>query len=172
MQPTPLNPDCDTLWNKYSTWNDTVKQGLKNYALASMDALIYPFFWTWKVSCVLGYGLRGVHQHPLSFILIWLTIGVSASTLAPAPVLACFFHAISLTRKSLLSFFSLPFVTWFHRPLSSRFYWPLVVEWGAQVLARVTAFHASPCACPDYFPTIHWSVRLPIDPGSCERVGF
>ena len=108
MQPTPLNPDCDTLWNKYSTWNDTVKQGLKNYALASMDALIYPFFWTWKVSCVLGYRLRGVHQHPLSFILIWLTIGVSASTLAPAPVLACFFHAISLTPKITPIFFFSP----------------------------------------------------------------
>ncbi|KAF9783864.1 glycoside hydrolase family 5 protein [Thelephora terrestris] len=47
-QPTPMNPDC-SLWNDYASWNDTVKQGLKNYALASMDALVYPFFWTWKI---------------------------------------------------------------------------------------------------------------------------
>jgi hypothetical protein len=105
MQPTPLNPDCDTLWNKYASWNDTVKQGLKNYALASMDALIYPFFWTWKVSCVLRYRLREVHQGPLSAILIWLTTGVSALTLAPAPVLACFLHAILLTSKITPIFF-------------------------------------------------------------------
>jgi hypothetical protein len=38
----------------YAGWNDTVKEGLKNFALASMDALIYPFFWTWKVSRMLG----------------------------------------------------------------------------------------------------------------------
>jgi len=46
---TPLNPDCTSIWNNAGTWNDTVKAGLKNFALASMDALMYPFFWTWKI---------------------------------------------------------------------------------------------------------------------------
>lgn len=55
--PNTLNPDC-TYWNNYGSWNDTVKAGLKNFALASMDALIYPFFWTWKVSCVLRLHIR------------------------------------------------------------------------------------------------------------------
>lgn len=47
--PDTNNPDC-AFWNDAGSWNDTVKEGLKNFALASMDALIYPFFWTWKIN--------------------------------------------------------------------------------------------------------------------------
>ena len=50
------NPDC-AFWGDYTNWNGTVKEGLKNFALASMDALMYPFFWTWKVSRVLRFHL-------------------------------------------------------------------------------------------------------------------
>ncbi|KAL5528823.1 hypothetical protein ACEPAF_7962 [Sanghuangporus sanghuang] len=39
---------CDS-WNDYAQWNDTLKAGLKQFALASMDALQNYFFWTWKV---------------------------------------------------------------------------------------------------------------------------
>ena len=39
---------CD-FWNDYTQWNDTIKSGLKQFALASMDALQNYFFWTWKV---------------------------------------------------------------------------------------------------------------------------
>lgn len=49
MAPTTNNPNC-AFWNSYGSWNDTVKAGLKNFALASMDALVYPFFWTWKIN--------------------------------------------------------------------------------------------------------------------------
>jgi hypothetical protein len=102
-QPTPLNPDC-SLWNDYASWNDTVKQGLKNYALASMDALVYPFFWTWKVSCVSSYCLGGTRGSIVS-CFIWLTIGVTVLKLVPAPVPAYLFCAVSLISKITPIFF-------------------------------------------------------------------
>lgn len=37
--------------NDWQSWNDTFKAGLKNYALASMDATHNFWFWTWKVCC-------------------------------------------------------------------------------------------------------------------------
>jgi hypothetical protein len=40
--------DC-ALWQDSSTWNATVIAGVKEFALASMDALQDWFFWTWKV---------------------------------------------------------------------------------------------------------------------------
>ncbi|KAI0628059.1 glycoside hydrolase superfamily [Trametes polyzona] len=39
---------CD-YWMDASQWSDENKQGLLNYALASMDALGDYFFWTWKI---------------------------------------------------------------------------------------------------------------------------
>ncbi|TFK79234.1 glycoside hydrolase family 5 protein [Polyporus arcularius HHB13444] len=40
--------DCD-YWENWETWSDETKQGLMNFALASMDALGDWFFWTWKI---------------------------------------------------------------------------------------------------------------------------
>lgn len=40
--------DCD-YWMDASGWSDATKQGLRNFALASMDALGDWFFWTWKI---------------------------------------------------------------------------------------------------------------------------
>ena len=45
---TPSNPDCP-FWNDWQNWDQATKDGLLNFALASMDALENPFFWTWKV---------------------------------------------------------------------------------------------------------------------------
>ena len=40
-----------------------------NFALASMDALMYPFFWTWKVSRVLGHYPGGALEAIVSIIV-------------------------------------------------------------------------------------------------------
>ena len=40
--------DCG-YWEDASQWSDETKQGLKTFALASMDALGDYFFWTWKI---------------------------------------------------------------------------------------------------------------------------
>lgn len=40
--------DC-ALWEDSSTWDASVKAGVMQFALASMDALQDWFFWTWKV---------------------------------------------------------------------------------------------------------------------------
>jgi hypothetical protein len=45
---THYGGDC-SLWENSSTWNATVKAGVKQFALASMDAMQNWFFWTWKV---------------------------------------------------------------------------------------------------------------------------
>ena len=45
---TPANPNCE-FWNDWQSWDQATKDGLLNFALASMDALEYPFFWNWKV---------------------------------------------------------------------------------------------------------------------------
>jgi hypothetical protein len=37
--------DC-SIWQDASTWNDTTKAGVKQFALASMDATQDWFFWT------------------------------------------------------------------------------------------------------------------------------
>jgi len=40
--------DC-TLWENSAPWNATLKAGLRQLALAQMDAFPDWFFWTWKV---------------------------------------------------------------------------------------------------------------------------
>ncbi|KAF9260539.1 glycoside hydrolase family 5 protein [Marasmius fiardii PR-910] len=40
--------DC-SLYQDSSNWNETLKAGLKAYAMASMDATRDYFFWTWKI---------------------------------------------------------------------------------------------------------------------------
>ncbi|KAF7378328.1 Glycoside hydrolase family 5 protein [Mycena sanguinolenta] len=52
--------DC-TLWEDASTWNQTVVAGLREYTLASMDAMRDWFFWTWKI----GNATDGVVRSPL-----------------------------------------------------------------------------------------------------------
>ena len=126
------NPDCP-FWTNYAAWNDTVKEGLKNFALASMDALVYPFFWTWKVSRILIRHLGGALWPIVSIPSFRLTTGVSTSTFAPkqlarAPVLPIFFYATRLAPKLTPIFISLPsHVIWSRRP-SSPLHWPLVVK--------------------------------------------
>ncbi|OSD01275.1 glycoside hydrolase family 5 protein [Trametes coccinea BRFM310] len=46
--PANYGPDCG-YWMDASQWSDATKQGLLNFALASMDALGDFFFWTWKI---------------------------------------------------------------------------------------------------------------------------
>lgn len=150
------NPDC-SFWTNYATWNDTVKEGLMNFALASMDALIYPFFWTWKVSCILIRHLDGALGSIVSILSFWLAIGVSVFTFAQkqltrAPVLAIFFlrHTTGPEINSYLYFSPFPCY------LDSLFsiVTGLLVPRGqvrCRVPAQVTAFHASPYKFSDCF---------------------
>ena len=41
-------PDCG-YWEDASGWSDATKQGMLNFALASMESLGDWFFWTWKI---------------------------------------------------------------------------------------------------------------------------
>ncbi|KAJ7495565.1 glycoside hydrolase family 5 protein [Mycena latifolia] len=52
--------DCG-LWEDSSTWNASVKAGVMQFALASMDAMQDWFFWTWKI----GAASDGVVRSPL-----------------------------------------------------------------------------------------------------------
>ncbi|KAJ7185898.1 glycoside hydrolase [Mycena filopes] len=52
--------DC-ALWEDSSSWNASVKTGVMQFALASMDALGDWFFWTWKI----GNATDGVVRAPL-----------------------------------------------------------------------------------------------------------
>ncbi|KAG8832589.1 hypothetical protein FRC17_001049 [Serendipita sp. 399] len=36
-------------WNDWASWDDTIKESLRQLSLASMDALQNWFFWTWKI---------------------------------------------------------------------------------------------------------------------------
>ncbi|RPD70874.1 glycoside hydrolase [Lentinus tigrinus ALCF2SS1-7] len=45
---TNYGAGCD-YWEDWQSWSDETKQGLLNFALASMDALGDWFFWTWKI---------------------------------------------------------------------------------------------------------------------------
>ncbi|KAJ7581427.1 exo-beta-1,3-glucanase [Mycena floridula] len=38
-----------TPWTDYQNWDDPMKQSIKTFALATMDALQNWFFWTWKI---------------------------------------------------------------------------------------------------------------------------
>ncbi|KAI0079030.1 glycoside hydrolase [Panus rudis PR-1116 ss-1] len=46
----PSFGDC-TQWNDWQNWTQDMKDGIKKFAMASMDAMHFPgyFFWTWKV---------------------------------------------------------------------------------------------------------------------------
>ncbi|TBU22967.1 glycoside hydrolase [Dichomitus squalens] len=46
--PATYGAGCD-YWSDASRWSDETKQGLMNFAMASMDALGDWFFWTWKI---------------------------------------------------------------------------------------------------------------------------
>jgi glucan 1,3-beta-glucosidase len=65
--PTPGAPDQQTYpgdcaqWTSYESWGQDTKDGLNNFALASMDALQNWFFWTWKI----GPALNGTIMTPL-----------------------------------------------------------------------------------------------------------
>ncbi|KAJ7142765.1 glycoside hydrolase family 5 protein [Mycena epipterygia] len=52
--------DC-SIWEDSSTWNASVKAGLLEFSLASMDATQDWFFWTWKI----GNATDGVVRSPL-----------------------------------------------------------------------------------------------------------
>jgi glucan 1,3-beta-glucosidase len=52
--------DCAT-WTAYEHWGQETRDGLKDYALASMNALENWFFWTWKI----GPALNGTIMAPL-----------------------------------------------------------------------------------------------------------
>ncbi|TEB40085.1 glycoside hydrolase [Coprinellus micaceus] len=44
-----VDPPACAAWEDWSSWDQTVIDGLKQVALASMDALQNFFFWTWKI---------------------------------------------------------------------------------------------------------------------------
>ena len=46
--PWPSRGSC-TEWTDWQNWDQTMKDGIKTFALASMDALQNWFFWTWKI---------------------------------------------------------------------------------------------------------------------------
>ena len=86
-----------------------------------MDALVYPFFWTWKVSRILGCPSEGTLGSIMSLSFFLLTIGISTSTfaskqLARAPAFTIFFLCHTTSPKLTPIFISLPFhVTWIYR---------------------------------------------------------
>ncbi|QRW18432.1 Cellulase (glycosyl hydrolase family 5 protein) [Rhizoctonia solani] len=51
----PAIGSCDP-WLDASNWDDTVKENLKQFALAHMDAFQNYFFWTWKIGASLATG--------------------------------------------------------------------------------------------------------------------
>ena len=106
MNSATANPDC-SLWTNSASWNDTVKEGLMNFALASMDALVYPFFWTWKVSSVLICYLGGALGATVHLSWFWSTFGL-AFTFARAPVSVVFCLLHDWPRKIIPISISLP----------------------------------------------------------------
>lgn len=59
--PPQTTADC-TIYDNVAGWNDTMKDGFMNVALASMDALGDWFFWTWKIG---NDSTTGTVQAPL-----------------------------------------------------------------------------------------------------------
>jgi glucan 1,3-beta-glucosidase len=45
--------DCAP-WNNYSTWDQSIKDGLKSLGMSTMVALGDLFFWTWKIAAKIG----------------------------------------------------------------------------------------------------------------------
>lgn len=48
-KPVAYGGDC-TQWDNWESWDQTTKDDLKTFALATMDALQNWFFWTWKIA--------------------------------------------------------------------------------------------------------------------------
>ncbi|KAG8814754.1 hypothetical protein FRC17_000990, partial [Serendipita sp. 399] len=56
---TTVLGSCDT-WNDYASWDQSIKDSLRQMSLASMDALQNWFFWTWRI----GESIRGTVETP------------------------------------------------------------------------------------------------------------
>ncbi|KAH7927098.1 glycoside hydrolase family 5 protein [Leucogyrophana mollusca] len=56
----PAVGSCDP-WTNWQTWDATMKQGIQQFAMASMDALQNWFFWTWKIG---NSSVTGVVESP------------------------------------------------------------------------------------------------------------
>ncbi|OAX38913.1 glycoside hydrolase family 5 protein [Rhizopogon vinicolor AM-OR11-026] len=56
----PVVGNCST-WTDWQTWDSTMKTGIEQFALASMDALQNWFFWTWKIG---NSSVSGVVESP------------------------------------------------------------------------------------------------------------
>ncbi|KAJ7215034.1 glycoside hydrolase family 5 protein [Mycena pura] len=80
--------DC-SLWEDSTTWNASVKAGVMQFALASMDATQDWFFWTWKIGAAADGGVRSplwsyqlglqggwMPQDPRSAVGAWASRGV------------------------------------------------------------------------------------------------
>lgn len=48
-------PNCEP-WDDWPSWTPEMKDGIKKFVMASMDAMHMPgyFFWTWKVGPLLS----------------------------------------------------------------------------------------------------------------------
>ena len=144
MNSATANPDC-SLWTNSASWNDTVKEGLMNFALASMDALVYPFFWTWKVSSVLICYLGGALGATVPLSWFWSTIGL-AFTFARAPVSVVFCLCYTTGPENNSHLYFSPSL----RLHDLLFFIAMILlvprrRMRCRVPAQVTAFHASPC---------------------------
>ena len=62
VQDTHNYPGDCSQWELAANWDAATKQGIMNYALASMDALQNWFFWTWKIG---NSSTTGVEMSPL-----------------------------------------------------------------------------------------------------------
>ncbi|KAF8956533.1 glycoside hydrolase superfamily [Flammula alnicola] len=67
------SPDCST-WDNWSAYSSDTVAGLKNVALASMDALQNFFFWTWKIgnSTQLGTSSSPMWHYQLGLQQGWI----------------------------------------------------------------------------------------------------
>ena len=54
--PWPSQGSCTT-WTNWQSWDQEMKDSIKTFALASMDALQNWFFWTWKIGNATSTGL-------------------------------------------------------------------------------------------------------------------
>jgi glucan 1,3-beta-glucosidase len=53
--------DCAP-WNDYSTWDQSIKDGLKSLGMSTMDVLGDSFFWTWKIAAKTLCTLAGIRK--------------------------------------------------------------------------------------------------------------
>ncbi|KAG7445616.1 glycoside hydrolase [Guyanagaster necrorhizus] len=90
---TPGYPDC-TIWDDWASYNASTIAGIKNVALASMDALQNFFFWTWKIgnSTQLGTSSSPLWHYQLGLQQGWVpkdpreAIGHCASVLSSSQI--------------------------------------------------------------------------------------